>query len=164
MSLGLERAEEGRGALGEGTGGAVSVYQPSLLPGLASRALGGVGVRQACGALGHVSRCWPSLQPVCLSSPLPHCPNPSSGYVQAAGLKSDPGGKKALPVDWEPVRLPAVPLQPDQTPSSSRHPVPGPPRAPCHQGLGHSSSRFPYNQGKRARPPREISNHSGKPS
>ena len=25
---------------------------------------------------------------------IPHSPNPSSGYVQAAGLKSDPGGRR----------------------------------------------------------------------
>lgn len=42
MSLGLERAEDGRRALGEGNRRAVSVYQLSLLPGQAFLGTGGV--------------------------------------------------------------------------------------------------------------------------
>lgn len=42
MSLGLERAEEGRKALGEGNRRAVSINQLSLLPGQAFLGTGGV--------------------------------------------------------------------------------------------------------------------------
>lgn len=42
MSLSLDRAEEGRKALGEGNRRAVSVYQLSLLPGQALPGAGGV--------------------------------------------------------------------------------------------------------------------------
>lgn len=78
-----------------------------------------MGARQACGALGCVSRCWPSHQPVYLSSPLPHCPNPSSGYVQAAGLKSDPGGRRPFLLIRNRDAFP-------QSPSSLTRPLPHP--------------------------------------
>lgn len=66
----------------------------SLLPGQAfPRQLGVCG--SWAGLQGHAlsvqTLAFPSA---CLSLPLPHSPNPSSGYVQAAGLKSDPGGRR----------------------------------------------------------------------
>ena len=69
-------------------------YQLSLLPGLAFPWELGVCGSWA-GLQGHVLpvQLLASLS-ACLSLPLPHGPNPSSGYVQAAGLKSDPGGRR----------------------------------------------------------------------
>lgn len=88
----------------------------------------------------------PPHQPLCLSSPLPHCPNPSSGYVQAAGLKSDPGGRRPFLLirNQEPLPNPSAP---DQTPFSPRLPVLGPPLAPCHQGWATLHLGSPVTKG-----------------
>lgn len=106
-------------------------YQLSLLPGQAFQ--GTVGVRESGGLAEPVAVCPDSglhiSLSVCLSSLLPHHPNPSSGYVQAAGLKSDPGGRRPFLLIRNRDTLPqSPPAQPDphlsQAPMSWGHLLP----------------------------------------
>lgn len=76
----------------------------------------------------------PASPSACLSvaAPPPR-PSPSSGSVQAAGLKSDPGGRRPFLLTGNQDTRPQPPHSTD--PSSSRRPVLGPPPAPCHPRL-----------------------------
>lgn len=99
-----------------------------------SRALGG------CRSQAGLQGLWLSVLTLastsaCLSvvAPPPH-PNPSSGYVQAAGLKSDPGGRRPFLLIRDRDTLPQPPpAQPDphlsQAPMSWGHLLPWSPRA-----------------------------------
>lgn len=132
MSLSLERAEEGGKGWGRGAGQSyVCAYQLSFLLGQAFPGHWGVVWESGrlAGPRGCLSRRWPASSSACLSSPLPHHPNPSSGYVQAAGLKSDPGGRRPFLLIRNQYTLPRIsssPIRPPPHPGSLSwgHPLP----------------------------------------
>lgn len=142
----LQGAEgKGEPGGGEGTGSLLSLL-PNCRTGLPAGP--GEGVRERGWPAGQAGGSCLSRRPAALLSVIAPPPSlqASSGSAPAAGLKSDPGGRRALPVDSEPGHSlgPRPPPQPG--PLSWRHQGPGArgpgnPRKGLARPTGHRQSR-----------------------